>query len=485
MKAMGTGQKQRILFSVPVRYFYVAVAIYLVLPLILFFCGWVKWWLAAPVATGILYAAWCFVKTAPYAQQSCHVARRTLISLLVGILLLQVWVYYSGIGYFALQSHDFHARNGTYEDLVNYAWPVTYPDGKILNYYIGFWLPAALAAKVTNLEVGKYVLHLWTLTGVGLIWGALCLFCRKISLVPVLLLIFWGTFRDLYGQIAWHISNMGWIPGLPTYPSSEYASNTLMMYDLHNSYVTTALISVLLLLRVRVFHIMFFYAAMAIMSPIACVALLPVVVYMMLREMRVDKNVLLRGLFSFESIACYAVGGLLLLYYSANSGAQGTIGVDVSYLSPERLPVYFVSMLPWIVLLFFSQKKNPIFWIATLALLFVPVIVMKATLSDGFFWNDVASKGFVPYSTIVMALVSKRLFEAGIREKIVLILCFLIVSYHSSKAIFAKISYHLHPDPSVPMINTKWNNTLNIQDKSTANFYADQLPFVFRHTTEK
>lgn len=479
---MDTDQKPRILFSVPVRYFYVAVAIYLALPLILFLGGWVKWWLAAPVAIGILYVAWRFVKTVPHAQQRCHVAWGTLVCLLAGIFLLQVWVYYSGIGYFALQSHDFHARNGTYEDLVNYAWPVTYPDGKILNYYIGFWLPAALVAKITNLEVGKYALHLWALTGVGLIWGALCLFCRKISLVPVLLLIFWGTFRDFYGQIAWHISNLGWIPGLPTYPSSEYASNTLMMYDLHNSYVTTVLVSVLLLLRVRIFHIMFFYAAMAIMSPIACVALLPVVVYMLIREMREEKNVLLRRIFSLESIACYAVGCLLLLYYSANSGAQGTIGVDVAYLSLERLPAYFMSMLPWIALLCFSQKKNPIFWIAALALLFVPVIVMKAVLSDEFGWNDMASKGFVPYSTIMMALVSKRLFEAGIREKITLILCFLLVSYHSSKAVLKKISYHLHPDPNVPMINATWNNTLNRLDKSTANFYADQLPFVFRHT---
>jgi hypothetical protein len=72
-----------------------------------------------------------------------------------------LWVALSGIGGFGLQNWDFNFRNAVLHDLVDYSWPVVYPQGRILLYYFTYWLPAALAGKIFGWFGANIFLFVW------------------------------------------------------------------------------------------------------------------------------------------------------------------------------------------------------------------------------------------------------------------------------------------------------------------------------------
>ncbi len=149
--------------------------LYLTLPFIIFCMFWLRLSIAIPVTALILWVLWQLLKQSPdnlfLIPNSVPVGySRFPIYLL---LLTGIWVLLSGVGGYAFQNWDHHWRNAVLRDLINYDWPVVYSSAergpfKMLIYYVGYWLPAALAGKLLGWKFANFFLFLWTWLGVFL-----------------------------------------------------------------------------------------------------------------------------------------------------------------------------------------------------------------------------------------------------------------------------------------------------------------------------
>lgn len=166
-----------------------ACLLYLLLPNVLFLCGWVETWLAVPLAVLLAAGGWelwrrsTFVPRAPMTQGG-----KAMLALC--LLLGAAVVYLMGLNGDFPQPRDFIARNGIYGALVDEAWPLLSARGEYFVYYHAFWLPAAAVADILRSAVpGWLVLAAWIYLGVALC--ILCLFrrCgrRTLSLLAVMM----------------------------------------------------------------------------------------------------------------------------------------------------------------------------------------------------------------------------------------------------------------------------------------------------------
>lgn len=146
----------------------------LLLPSIVFVIGFLKWYIALPVAAALVAAYFFVLKDAKkeaeeYEENVISLSRRQFF-ILVGVVMLWCWI--SGIGNLYYQSADWFARNAIFRDLIRFEWPIIYSaKNAALVYYIGYWLPAALIGKAfygifADLDVawvaGNLALFLWT-----------------------------------------------------------------------------------------------------------------------------------------------------------------------------------------------------------------------------------------------------------------------------------------------------------------------------------
>jgi len=167
--------------------------LYLTLPFIIFCMGWLRLSIAIPVTALILWVLWQLLKQTLPNQFPASNFRSTVYCLLI----TGSWVFLSGVGGYAFQNWDHHWRNAVLRDLINYDWPVFYstPQAgpiKALVYYVGYWLPAALAGKLLGWKFANFFLFLWTWTGVFLTILHLNIKLKTTLLKTALLLIFFS-----------------------------------------------------------------------------------------------------------------------------------------------------------------------------------------------------------------------------------------------------------------------------------------------------
>jgi len=160
-----------------------AALAYLALPVLIFACGFLKWPLAAAACAAMLLG---FL----YARRDNFEIRyeKTLtvgvwqLTALAGVILL--WTYLGGLNGLFFQSDDWPWRNAIYHDLVEKDWPVIYPErGSALVYYIGFWLPPALVAKLAGWVTGSAVWAWRAARGALWLWSALGLLLIALMLM--------------------------------------------------------------------------------------------------------------------------------------------------------------------------------------------------------------------------------------------------------------------------------------------------------------
>ena len=136
--------------------------IYLTLPFIIFCMGWLRLSIAIPVTALILWILWQLLKQAPNFDFRFPNSKSAFYLLLLTVL----WVFLSGVGGYTFQNWDHHWRNAVLYDLITYNWPVVYSSPEkgpitMLVYYVGYWLPVALAGKIFGWQVANFVLFLW------------------------------------------------------------------------------------------------------------------------------------------------------------------------------------------------------------------------------------------------------------------------------------------------------------------------------------
>jgi len=153
--------------------------IYLAVPLLIFFAGWLKPVYALLAIAPLLAAGWQLALVPP--AEPARYRRSEILFLAVFCVAVTAFM---GIGGFTPQISDWIEHNPILFDCIYLPWPVVMADGATnwgLGYYLGYYLPAALAGKVIGYAGAQVVLWLWTSLGLALA----CAWFARLSRLPV------------------------------------------------------------------------------------------------------------------------------------------------------------------------------------------------------------------------------------------------------------------------------------------------------------
>lgn len=175
--------------SLPTRPLLCAGLLYLALPLGLFLWGWLHPAFSVPLCAALGYGLYACARNLP--ERRLPLKGRGLAVLAFLTLFCLLLVLLCGFTAHCQQHADFVIRNAVYERLTASSWPLVMPDGRHFIYYLGHWLPPALAASLCPESWAPWLLALWTFLGLELTllaaasrwgirktgWWTLILFC--------------------------------------------------------------------------------------------------------------------------------------------------------------------------------------------------------------------------------------------------------------------------------------------------------------------
>ena len=164
-----------------------ASLVYVALPFVIFALGWLRLWIAIPVAAVCAVAVWRALAGATRIERSPLLAGRREWIALGGLLaVVGFLVLYSGAGGYAYQYDDYRRHNALVRDLIELPWPLFYPRSPLggqpgwLAFYIANGLPASLVGRALGWTAASHAVFLWTAGGFFL---AVCWFLRVIGRV--------------------------------------------------------------------------------------------------------------------------------------------------------------------------------------------------------------------------------------------------------------------------------------------------------------
>jgi len=361
---------------------------YLTLPPLVFVLGWLRWYLALPIAAVLVVSCVLCLRGETYQSSAFLLgalgAGKRLL-LLAGVVLL--WFLLSGLGGYTFQNGPDHdLRNAVFRDLVACQWPLIETPHAGTDflagaprvayvYYLGHWLPEAAVGKVLGLRAGIHALFLWSLLG-GVL--ALYFYFRHLGTLRIglglLFLAFSGL--DLIGYLI--IKGKLPVPGehiewWATY--FQYSSVTTTLFWVYNQTIAVWLIVMLLLNQRSARNAGYLFAMSFIVGPYSALGMLPLVLYQLIKA---SGRAVWRWL-TFQNVAAVLLLAVVCgSYYLANTNG----GVRTGWLFqiyPFSKEALFTLLLFWLLefgllLLVIGHAfyREPLFWITAGTLLFIP-----------------------------------------------------------------------------------------------------------------
>lgn len=319
-----------------------AAYLYLALPVIIFLIGWCKWYIGYPVAVLVGIGVFFSIREHSAERFCLHFTETEKRKLFLICVLVTLWVILSGIGNYVWQNSDHMARNTIFEVIVNNSWPVTYgleADGvvqqRMLIYYIGYWLPAALVGKMFGIKAGYAMQAVWSVIGLLIVYAMICIRRKKIEIWPLLIFIFFSGL-DVVGTVLigdveiWgteHLEAWSWF--------YQYSSNTTLLFWVFNQAIPAWVASALVFLEEKPRNLIFTVSLLVLSAVFPAVGLLPFAIYYMIARAEwttAVKNPLRllmecgRNWASVQNIlAGLLVGGITVVYLLSNEIMDGLV----------------------------------------------------------------------------------------------------------------------------------------------------------------
>ncbi len=397
------------------------VILYLSLPIIIFLLGWVKPLIAIPTSIIILYCLYQVLKVDGNLTRKITITKKEFKTLISIFLIILLWVYLSGIGKLVFQNSDHLARNPIFELLVNCRWPVVKTvlfEGVdtpfILVYYIGFWLPSALVGKLFGITAGFFFQVIWAAMGIWLFYYLVCCQLNKISVVPLIIFIFFsgldafgtailsGSYVPVTGQehIEW------WTRGM------QFSSFTTQLFWVFNQALPAWLLTMLILLQKTNKYIVLLLGVSLICCPLPFMGVLPFALYVIIRNRNNsdNKNLKFDHLFSVENIIGGGIAGIItFLYFRSNQNASNigdylTVSGDMNNYLFSLFMFILLEVGVYFIVIYKYQKKNPLFYIVFIFLTLCPMI----RIGGG---ADFCMRASIPALTVLYIMVIQTIYK--------------------------------------------------------------------------
>lgn len=461
----------------------IASVIYLALPYFIFFLGWLKLPIGIILSIVLLIGLYIFAKNQPKNIFS----QAPLFQLICCILVVLLWVLFSGAGGFGYQNHDYYKHNSLLKDLTIQHWPVSYnleAGQKYLSHYLAYYLPGpglfhALGWKYVNLA--NFFL---TLSGVFLSIFWLLRFVGKFSFWVVLIFIFGSgahIFVLLYENggnitslVADNINNHKYLFWLNCLNINKEPINTINFMSVSDmlywgpQHAIGAWLAVGLLLNdwmdKNIKFAPFYISLVAFWAPLVLVGLAPILLFVLVNEK-------FKGVFNLINMIIapiiFSVIALFLTSIKVTELTQHFIFHDrssmgISLANQVFAYLYFilVEVLIWWAPAYFvlqktaMKKYNGLFWVVLALLITIPLFRYGQ-------WNDWCTRASLPSLYILYCMMAMAILYA----KSVKIKAFLI-----SICAICSLS------PSILMLSSLKANGFKIKWSPPAEEFIGDLP---------
>ncbi|MCR1842976.1 hypothetical protein [Murimonas intestini] len=473
--------------------------LYITIPIFIFFGTWLKLYIGIPMAAVFGFGLWKMLKKDYFGHMGVlEVPRKALI---VSCILLLTWVWVSGNGGFFYQTWDQHWRNAVLRDLINYSWPVVYPEtGGGLVYYLMHWIVPAIFGKLFGWTAANIVLFIWTTLGVLLTFFLLLYICKAckswhVITISIVFITFSGlnqigmALMDLIGKGTYGLTVLGsegqafstdaWLNGIN---GIQYSSNNTLLAWVYNQTIVPWIALPLILENRKVRNFAFiglcilpyaplpFCGFLALFIILACMWMFPVI------KKRQFK--LLAGeVFSVPNLcSIFSVFIVFLLYFKNN--VQGTtvgtyIQEDISVKQFLLLIIAFA--LFWLLkvgiyylLLLKNYKKDFLFVSIGIVLMIIPFIKIGSSA-------DFCMRASIPWTFLLMIYVLQYFIKEGKKsDKMLTRVCLIIVLTLGGYNIFTDTVWEvkqIYMHRQFPIVADEKGSFEN--DKGGGNFVTD------------
>lgn len=423
------------ILHIPVRKIISAAYFYLVLPIIVFFAGWMKLWFSVPLSFGVIIAVWFAMKNDAKTEEKLLSNEKVFTirvrDLIIVVVMILAWVFMSGIGGMFYQSSDHVARNAILRDLIEYRWPVYYPQyDNAMVYYIAFWLVPAFIGKIAQMIAGATVawqvanIALFIYTAIGIFITSILLMHKvkaltgKKVLATMLVLIFFSgmdalgivltKFTESSFAFGTHLEwwNMKW----------QFSSNSTQLFWVFNQSTVTWIVVILFLYQKNVRNFAFLAALMVPYSPLPIygLAILLAVagvqfLWQSIKEKRFLKF-LLECLSVQNILAVVCIVPLFFIYFTNNKVVE-SVGWNLSYLwlsNSTDLTTYIIFLIVemgvYMMLIHSDHRKNPLWYAILLSFIFLPFVRLGTSL-------DFCMRATLPALFVMMIYVIEYIFK--------------------------------------------------------------------------
>lgn len=359
--------------------------LYIALPVIIFILGWVRWYIAVPATLVILYSFFRCLRGSETSLPAVSGKDIKWIAISFGLIVL--WVYLSGIGGFAYQNGDLLTRNETFRLMVENPWPViaeTESGPRMLSYYIGFWMPAALFGKIFGLAAGYVFQYFWAVLGVSLVFLKMAEKLGRWSAAAMVIFIFFSGL-DLLGHAVKgnNVFAMSWQEPIDQWTNLQYSSHTTQLFWVFNQSIYGWLLTLMILNAKRTGSLVLWWSCGVLSCTFPFVGMFPYLAWMVLRSGLKEKSMgkaigkMFRELFTFENVAGGGVIGIISAIYLMNNTSATTKGVMEFQYYPENylvnaLVFVFFEAVIYYFFLFRYHRKNVLMYISLACLILCP-----------------------------------------------------------------------------------------------------------------
>ncbi len=404
---------------------YRATYVYLALPMIVFFAGWLNYVAAFVLIMLTTVGLYKICATADETvNKNWRLPWRFLFFLTV---VATIWCFLAGIGYFYYQSFDYHFRNAVFRDLINYSWPVFYDKADTpLVYYMGFWLLPALFGKISatfiqnaywNFYLANIWLYVYAVAGVILILALLVVATRtgswkKLASAVIVFIFFSGM--DIIGILFFKVVEQPFVLHLDWWATFiQYSSLTTCLFWVFNQFIPVALVTLLIYNERNIRNFGFLVAMTLFFAPYPAAGIgIFTIAYAGQTFLRSGdkKSFLVVEIFSIPNlIGVFWLLPVFVLYFITNSEGMDKLWYIFDYTTPMRLLIFMLlEFLLIAALLAPTYHKHLFFAMAVVTLCIIPFFRLDQQ-------NNFCMRASIP-SLIVLCVYAIRFLITSFSE---------------------------------------------------------------------
>lgn len=434
---------------------------YLVIPNLIFALGYLNSCFALGFTGLLVFGCISILKDFLQEKPFSHLPLREHLWILTWTLILTI---ISGAGALLPQAWDYYKHNSIWEMLIVRPWPVILFPGKPLVYYIGYYLPAAGAAKIFGLETLNVFAFIWQFSGIYLVLRlARCVFRRFCWYIPVCMLAVFPI------DIFYSILKFGILESR-CYISNPHLYDLLFHFDamtrairwVPQHFIPAFMVTVFLLNPKMKKYSVFWLAQLIIFSPFAVIGMLFLVGFHGCRLLYIGK---ISKMLNWVNTICGVIPAIAVMLYllPAKTGDNLAIsGLIFQYATPKLLCLnYFVFLvnvfLIWYLIflpdLFDRIRKKSFDVFFPLCILINVMFLMLFRMGQ----FDFPARTLIPSHILMMLWIVKRFIASGKRMRLIMILWFSLGLFCGAYDYCCMIKgMILHPQNKYYMQNEKF-----------------------------